>query len=382
MAARDRTEAHRTSTPLELLFDLCFVVAIAQAGSELHHGLAAGHVFDAVRGYLLVFFAIWWAWMNFTWFASAYDCDDVPYRLAVFAQMAGALIIAAGVPRAFERQAFGVVTFGYAVLRLALIALWLRAARSEQDAARRSTALRYAFGVAVVQVGWLALLFVPAESWLYGWCVLAPAEMLVPAWAERARTTTWHPHHIAERYGLLTLIVLGESVLAATVAIQHAIDSSHFSAHLLSVIAGGLCILFSMWWVYFDRPVHGMLVDNRVAFRWGYGHFAIFVSTAAVGAGLAVAAEHASGDEHVSALMAGASVAVPVALYLVGVWQLCLKPLGCSRRVSAAIVTAALTSLASMATERAVVLTGVCTAVVVAVMVADKARHPTASAAH
>ena len=109
MSARDRAEAHRTSTPLELLFDLCFVVAIAQAGSELHHGLAAGHVFDAVRGYLLVFFAIWWAWMNFTWFASAYDSDDVPYRLAVFAQMAGALIIAAGVPRAFERQAFGVV---------------------------------------------------------------------------------------------------------------------------------------------------------------------------------------------------------------------------------------------------------------------------------
>jgi hypothetical protein len=81
----------------------------------------------------------------------------------------------------------------------------------------------------------------------------------------------------------------------------------------------------------------------------------IFVSTAAVGAGLAVAA--AEGDHHISAWIAGGAVAVPVALYLLSVWLLCLKPLGCSRRVSAAIVTAALVSLISVATERAVVLT-------------------------
>ena len=81
-APRSPAESHRTATPLELFFDLWFVVAVAQAANSLHHALADGHAADGVVGYPLVFFAIWWAWMNFTWFASAYDNDDVLYRLA------------------------------------------------------------------------------------------------------------------------------------------------------------------------------------------------------------------------------------------------------------------------------------------------------------
>ena len=77
MSGRDPDEAHRAATPLELLFDLCFVVAVAQAASFLHHDLAEGQVAHGVLSYLVVFFAIWWPWMNFTWFASAYDTDDV-----------------------------------------------------------------------------------------------------------------------------------------------------------------------------------------------------------------------------------------------------------------------------------------------------------------
>ncbi|MEY4880197.1 MAG: hypothetical protein RJB62_1666, partial [Pseudomonadota bacterium] len=95
MRARDPADGHRVSTPLELLFDLVTVIAIAAVAASLHHAIAAGHAAEGVLHYLLVFFAIWWAWMNFTWFASAYDCDDVPYRLVVFLQMTGALIMAA-----------------------------------------------------------------------------------------------------------------------------------------------------------------------------------------------------------------------------------------------------------------------------------------------
>src|SRR4029077_11110655 len=83
MRPRYPREPHRVASPLELLFDLCFVVAVAQASAHLHHGLTEAHFTQAIVGYLLVFFPIWWAWMNFTWFASAYDTDDVPYRLAV-----------------------------------------------------------------------------------------------------------------------------------------------------------------------------------------------------------------------------------------------------------------------------------------------------------
>ena len=97
MEARAVDERSRTATPLELLFDLTFVVAVAQAAARLAEDVAAGHVLHGAGAFLMVFFAIWWAWMNFTWFASAYDADDVPYRIATFVQMAGVLVLAAGV---------------------------------------------------------------------------------------------------------------------------------------------------------------------------------------------------------------------------------------------------------------------------------------------
>ena len=93
MRPRSPHETHRAVTPLELLFDLVFVVAIAQAAAAFHHSISEAHAVEGLVGFLAVFFGIWWAWMNFTWFASAYDCDDVPYRLAVFLQITGALIL-------------------------------------------------------------------------------------------------------------------------------------------------------------------------------------------------------------------------------------------------------------------------------------------------
>ena len=143
MRARRPDEAHRASTPLELLFDLCFVVAVAQAAAELHHAVAEDHVgARRVVGYLMVFFAIWWAWMNFTWFASAYDTDDV----AVPADDAGADRRRAGPRRrgaaAFDERDFAIVTVGYVIMRLALVAQWLRAAARRPGHRRIGAALR------------------------------------------------------------------------------------------------------------------------------------------------------------------------------------------------------------------------------------------------
>src|SRR5262245_32738943 len=200
MTARSPHVAHRIATPLELFFDLVFVVAIAQAGSELHHAIAEGHVAAGLVGYAMVFFAIWWAWMNFTWFASAYDCDDLPYRLAAFVQISGALILAAGVPSMFEAQTPNVATVGgYVVMRFAAVGQWLRAAAS--DPAHRTTARRYAAGITILQLAWIGMLLAP-RLFRVGFPVFAVLELLVPVWAERSRQTTWHPHHIAERYGL------------------------------------------------------------------------------------------------------------------------------------------------------------------------------------
>ena len=253
MTARGADEPHRASTPLELLFDLCFVVAVSQVAGQLNDSVAHGDARSGVVGYLMVFFAIWWAWMNFTWFASAYDTDDLAYRLLTFVQIVGVLILAAGVPAAFSGGNFTTITIGYVVMRIAMVAQWLRAAHSDPQG--RPVALRYAVGVTLVQVGWVARLFLPKSTDDATFYVLVAAELVVPLWAEHGgRPTTWHPTHISERYGLFTLIVLGESVAAATVAIQEAVTAHRLSASLVGIAGGGLLLVFSLWWWYFEHP--------------------------------------------------------------------------------------------------------------------------------
>ncbi|MGW0391164.1 low temperature requirement protein A [Streptomyces sp. NPDC003042] len=321
MRARSRDEGHRAATPLELFFDLCFVVAIAQAGARLVHALAEGHPWTGLIGYFLVFFGVWWAWMNFTWFASAYDCDDVPYRIATLVQIAGVLVYAAGVSRAFDENDWTVAVIGYLIMRVALTAQWLRAAAGESGAAR-AAAQKYAAGLVLCQAGWVALLFAPdgAKRWLF--LVMVVAELLVPVVAERRHQTPWHAHHIVERYGLFTIIVLGETIAASTVAVKSAVDEHEALGELLPIAAGGLLIVFAAWWIYFAVPMHERLTSNREAIPWGYGHLLIFASGAAIGAGIEVAVEHAVGKAHVSQLAANAAVTVPSALFLLMVWFL------------------------------------------------------------
>ncbi|MEH0844838.1 low temperature requirement protein A [Micromonospora sp. CPCC 205711] len=343
MTARRPDEAHRTATPLELFFDLCFVVAVAQAAGNLHHDVSEHHLGHAAGSYLMVFFAIWWSWMNFTWFASAYDTDDDVFRITTLVQIAGALILAAGVPRAFTEGDFTTITYGYVVMRLAAVTHWTRAAVG--DPAHRATTIRYAIGVAVVQVGWLLRLTLPDGWGVASFVVLALADLLVPVVAERPGMTTWHPHHIAERYGLFTLIVLGEAVLATSLAIQTGVDAG--GEGLWSLAGAGAVIVFALWWLYFDRPVQVPTLLRRSLF-WGYGHYFIFAAVAAVGAGLAVAVDHERHVAHLSGVAAGYAVAIPVAVYLFTVWVLHVRRQQRGPVLAAFPVTVALVLLAPL----------------------------------
>ena len=183
MRGRDPNEPHRASSPLELFFDLCFVVAVSAASAGLHRALAAGHVAEGALGFIVVFFGIWWPWVNFTWFASAYDTDDVAYRLLTFIQMAGVLVVAAGVPSAFESD-FRVTVVGYVIMRLALVALWLRAAGD--DPAGRPTALRFAGGIALLQVLWVLRIPIPAPIGIVLFNLVRLLERVVIPWQEQS----------------------------------------------------------------------------------------------------------------------------------------------------------------------------------------------------
>ena len=326
MVARDSAQEHRVSTPLELLFDLCFVVAVAQAGTQLRHAFDLGNV-AALVDYGTVFFAIWWAWVNFTWFASTYDTDDVLYRVTTLVQITGALVMAAGVPQAFNLYDFRIVVIGYAIMRIGLVGQWTRAAYSYPPG--RRTALRYAAGVSLCWIGWVVLLtMAPAELRLPLWPVMAVAELSVPLFARRAGASPWHPRHIAERYSLFTLIVLGESVLAAVVAVQNGMSENEISGSLLGIAGGGLLTVFAMWWLYFAKPAHDFLRSSRVGFVWGYGHLFVFASAAAVGVGIAVNVDRLDGQASLSEAAAGLAFTGPLAVFLFMVWLLHLRPHG------------------------------------------------------
>ncbi|GHA71591.1 hypothetical protein GCM10009007_10560 [Formosimonas limnophila] len=314
MQPRSPVEVHRASTPLELLFDLVFVVAVALASARLHHGIVENHVGHAIVSFVMVFFPIWWAWMNFSWFASAYDTDDVPYRLLTMLQLAGALTLAAGVPSAFETQDFLVSTLGYVLMRIALVLQWSRAWRA--DPPRRKVIARYIIGLILAQSGWLALLVLPPSIKMIGFITLATLELFIPYWAESAgQSTPWHPEHIVERYGLFTIIVLGESILSASMAIQAAMKAGALDAKMLYLIAGGVLIVFSMWWSYFQQVEHKITESMRNLFFWGYGHFFIFASAAAVGAGIAASVDAALGLTQASQQVTNAAIALPAAIF-------------------------------------------------------------------
>lgn len=332
---RDIHEQHRVATPLELLFDLTFVVAVALAAAQLHHAEASHHVGQALPGYLVAFFAIWWAWMNYTWFASAYDNDDAIYRVFTLMQMGGVLVFATGVPGLFEGQFFlGIL--GYALMRLPLCIQWVRAGLGDPE--RRSVCWRYAAGVAVVQVLWLLFGAARSQDWLPAGAIwpslvaLVVMELLVPPWAERGTMATpWHPHHIAERYSLFTIIILGEAILGTTNAIASLVQVHGSSFDLMLVGLGGTLLAFCLWWMYFLLPSGDALHRHRErAFGWGYGHFFAFASLAAVGSGLEVVADRLKivkdaatpNSEAASALFAISAVAIPQALFVFVIWAL------------------------------------------------------------
>jgi low temperature requirement protein LtrA len=327
MAARATDEPNRVSSQLELLFDLTFVIAVAALTDRFAEAVGAGRAAELIVPFLQVFFAIWWAWANFTWFASAFDTDDVPFRLMTAVQMAGVLVLAAGVPGALDHGDYGAVTLGYLIMRLGLLAQWVRVAL--EDPSSRATAVRWASGIAILEVAWLLRQWVADAGLLSSdtlrvvFTALVACELSVPLWAERARPTSWHPHHIAERYGLFAIILLGESVFAASTGVQRALAAGGVSVPLVTVGVSALVLVLALWWLYFLHPAgEGLATHRERSYVWGYGHYGVFAALGAVGAGLSIAVEQTGGHIDVAPVAAGYAIAVPVAVFLVLVWAL------------------------------------------------------------
>ncbi|MDF3303790.1 low temperature requirement protein A [Rhodococcus sp. T2V] len=330
MVGRDPDEEHRVATPLELLFDLTFVVAFGVAGNQFAHLLAEGHVGAGLAGFSFAMFAIIWAWINFSWFASAYDTDDWIYRVTTMIQMIGVVVLALGMPQMFASIDRGVeldnsvMVSGYIVTRVAMVFQWLRAARHDPD--HRSASLTYATALVFAQIGWVALLIAPLTvEYAFGLgAVLILVEMTSPVIAERYKGgTPWHAHHIVERHGLLVIITLGEGVIGTVASLSAVVEHQGWSLDAILVAVAGIGLTFGLWWVYYTLPSAEVLaVHRRRSFVWGYSHIVVFAALAAVGAGLHVAAYYIEHASHIGATATVVSVAAPVAIYLVAVYLL------------------------------------------------------------
>lgn len=334
MLGRDTHEKGRAATPLELLYDLAFAASFGAAGNLFAHGIAEGHTGPAIIGFGFAMFSLVWAWINFSWFASAFETDDWLFRLFTMVQMAGVVILALGLPAMFESMDEGevldnrVMIAGYVVMRLALVCQWLRAAKGSEK--YRSTAVTYAVFVSVAQILWIVVAILPLTLVfaLAGGFIALLVEIAGPLVAEtrgakNGTATPWHAHHIAERCSLLAIIALGEGVFGTIAAVTTVTTEYGWSFDAIVLVIVGMVLIFGMWWVYFMVPAAEVLhVHRERSFPWGYGHFFIFASIAATSAGLHVVAYTFDEHYHVSDATALLSVAIPVLIFLLAVFAI------------------------------------------------------------
>ena len=323
MRGRDPREEHRSATPLELLFDLTFVIAFGVAADELAHAIAEHHTREGLIGFGFAVFAVSWAWIFYSWFASAYDTDDWMFRLLTMLQMVGVLILALGLPDMFKSIAEGdhvdngVMVLGYIVMRVPMLLQWLRASRQDPD--RRPTHLAYMISIVVSQIGWTLILFADLSVGAMFAAAVVPllVELSGPVIAEtRLGGTPWHAHHIAERYGLMVIITLGEGLLGTTAALATLVEQGWtLDVALLGV--AGTALTFGVWWTYFVIPHGALLHTHRErSFGWGYGQIPLFGALVAIGAGLHVGAYHLGEEFEITLTTTVLAVAVPLAAYV------------------------------------------------------------------
>ena len=202
-----------------------------------------------------------WAWLNYSWFASAYDTDDWVFRLATMVQMIGVIVLSLGLPQAFasidhgDTLDIGVVVAGYVVMRVALLFLWWQVSRHDPERAPAARTYIAYDRRRADRLGRARAPRPPDRHDVRAVSALFALELLGPILAERRAKTPWHPHHIAERYGLLVIITLGEVIIgtvAALNAVVHGEAGWTVDAVLLAIAGVGLT--FGCWWMYFTVP--------------------------------------------------------------------------------------------------------------------------------
>ena len=277
----EAAEDERRASWLELFFDLVFVVAITQLGESLsRHVSAAGFLRFAA-----LFVPVWWAWIGYTFYADRFDSDDVVQRVAMLGGMVAIAALAINIEDVSAGRSTG-FALSYVALRGILIALYLRARRAVPQA--RQLATFYLTGFSLGTSLWVVSLAVGGAPRYWLWAVGLCIEIATPLLARRLiERIPPHASHIPERFGLITMIVFGESV----VAVAAGTASTEWAAGSALTAFLGFVAIACLWWIYFD------FVDHRVAFRatvlrgqvYVYGHVPLLAALTSVAVGVKLA---------------------------------------------------------------------------------------------
>ncbi len=286
-------EDKRTATWLELFYDLAFVVAVA----VLSERLLGDTTWPGLASFFGYFGLLWWLWASHTFYADRYDTDDLIYRLLAAAQMVAVVVLAASLSGG-PSGSTTVFAVAYSSARLILLGMYLRVYRHVGEA--RPLTRGYLIGFGTGAAVWLASIFVPEDARFVMWAVAVSIDLATP-WTmrrEQARVPL-DVSHLPERFGLFTILVLGESIAAVVTGLTH-LDWRWAPTVTMTL---GIGIASALWWMYFEKA-EGTIVRryDRGTTRtwrptaWIYTHFPLAAALAALGVALEHSVSDAGGD--------------------------------------------------------------------------------------
>jgi len=284
----------RHATWLELFYDLVFVVAV----SQLAHKLSGDVSLRGFLGYAGLFVPLWWSWIGITFYANRFDSDDPIRRVMMGLQMLAIAALAVNVHHAWSTTSFG-FALSYIISRLLLIVEYLRAVKHIPQVKSLVYPMNAGFGVGVLL--WIVSLAVPVP-WRFGfWGVGLLVDFVSPiVLSDRQRQWPPHAEHLPERFGLFTIIVLGEAVIA----VVNGLSEMDWSLPVAITAILGFVTAFGLWWLYFENSLSKALENAKETGKtfilqvWLYGHLPLVIGLAAAGIGV----EHAVIGETTSSL--------------------------------------------------------------------------------
>ena len=282
LRSAEAAETERHATWLELFYDLIFVAAISQLATRLGADYSPAGIFR----FAVLFVPVWWAWAGHTFYLSRFDTEDLVHRLLTMLQMTAVASLAIHVPDALESTSAG-FALSYAAVRFILVAEYVRAGRHVPVV--RPLTKRYVRGFGAAATLWALSVLVPLPWRFWLWGVAMAVDFAAPLTAGQLHVQ-FPPHlsHLPERFGLFTIIVIGEAVVSVVFGIGRT------GLTLVSAVAGfmGLLISFALWWGYFEGA--GGAMTRRLKDRnhlknyqqWLYAHLPLLMGITAVAVGI------------------------------------------------------------------------------------------------